>query len=382
MSKPTGIMVSIFCFSMILAGCGGGGGGGTPTPANDPPAAVTLSNLSEASMSSLYLSWTQSEEADFASYKLYRSTSSGVSQSSTLVTTIRSKTTTIATASGLSASTKYYFKVYVCVPSDSGGECTGSNEVNGTTTSGGPPSDIEWITIPAGDFVMGCNIGVESCSSWESPKHTVTLSEYKIQKYEVTNAQYKACVDAAVCAAPSNSKSYTRSSYYGNATYYNYPVIYVDWSQARTYCNWIRGRLPTEAEWEKAARGPSPREVIYTWGNSSPTCALANYDPSGTGSSSCVGDTNAVGSYPTGASYYGAMDMAGNVDEWVNDWYDYNYYTTGGPPWSNPHGPSNGSDRVSRGGSWGNKAKYIRASYREGFNPTYTQDHIGFRCAQ
>ncbi len=179
---------------------------------------------------------------------------------------------------------------------------------------------------------MGCAAADTECEGdgREEPKHTVTLSEYKIQKYEVTNAQYKACVDAGTCTAPSSSSSYSHSSYYGNATYDNYPVIYVDWNKASTYCGWIGGRLPTEAEWEKAARGPSPSENIYPWGDTSATCSMANfYDYYGYGIGS-YGDTTQVGSYPTGASYYGAMDMAGNVWEWVNDWYDVSYYASSG----------------------------------------------------
>ncbi|MFA6451336.1 MAG: SUMF1/EgtB/PvdO family nonheme iron enzyme [bacterium] len=233
-----------------------------------------------------------------------------------------------------------------------------------------------WITIPAGDFVMGCANSDSNCQAYESPKHTVTLSQYKIQKYEVTNAQYAACVAASACTAPSNTTSMTHTSYYGNAIYDNYPAIYVDKSQASAYCSWKSGRLPTEAEWEKSARGPSPSESIYPWGDTAPTCALAEfYD-------SCTGDTSEVGSHPTGASYYGVMDLAGNVNEWTNDLYDETYYTTGGPPWTDPQGPVSGSIQVLRGGSWNSSAISSRVSRRGNNSPTYASYSLGFRCAQ
>jgi len=265
---------------------------------------------------------------------------------------------------------------------ESGEQCDDGNTTSGDgcdsscQTEGGDPGTNEWITIPAGDFVMGCADADSDCNSDESPRHTVTLSEYKIQKYEVTNAQYKACVDAGTCTAPSSSNSYTRTSYYGNATYNNYPVIYVNWTQASAYCAWIGGRLPTEAEWEKAARGAYPSENIYPWGNTSPTCSLVN----GNISDYCVGDTSEVGCYPSGASYYGVMDMAGNVWEWVNDWYSLTYYSSS--PTTDPTGPTSGTYRDLRGGSWYDGAWYLRVSDRDYYDPALTATNVGFRCAQ
>jgi len=236
----------------------------------------------------------------------------------------------------------------------------------------------EWITISPGDFIMGCADADTQCNANESPKHTVTLSGYRIQKYEVTNAQYKKCVDAGVCSAPSSFSSNERISYYGNTTYANYPVIYVNWNQADTYCGWQGGRLPTEAEWEKAARGQSPNENIYPWGDNAPDCSLANYYDNNS-SVYCEGDTSPVNAYPFGVSGYGAMNMSGNVWEWVQDWFDENYYAAS--PAINPQGSSSGGSRVLRGGSWyGLLTSNFRVSCRSG-EAGYLAEGVGFRCA-
>jgi formylglycine-generating enzyme required for sulfatase activity len=241
------------------------------------------------------------------------------------------------------------------------------------------PSPGEMVFIPAGEFPMGChpdhNDG-KSCANFEQlPLHAVYLDDYYIDKYEVSNAQYAKCVKAGACNKPySNSCWGHGTDYYNDPTFANYPVVWVSWYDSTNYCTWAGKRLPSEAEWEKAARGPTVR--AYPWGDDRPNCTLANYFGQ---ILYCVGATSEVGSYPLGTSVYGVMDMAGNVGEWVNDWYQSDYYSIS--PYENPKGPENGTYRVWRGGDFKSTTFGIRVATRGYSKPENVCYLSGFRCA-
>jgi formylglycine-generating enzyme required for sulfatase activity len=227
-----------------------------------------------------------------------------------------------------------------------------------------PADGMVVVYVPAGEFQMGSTEGDDD----EQPVHTVALDGFWIDRTEVTNGQYARCVVAGACEPPAESSSYTRDAYYGASAYDDYPVIYVSWDDAEDYCAWAGGRPPTEAEWEYAARGPQGH--TYPWGNDDPDCDTANFDW-------CVGDTTGVGSYPAGASWCGALDLAGNVWEWTADWYGE--YPSGRQ--ENPAGPATGSSRVVRGGGWYYYRRIVRAAFRYDVRTDSSDIVIGFRCA-
>jgi serine/threonine-protein kinase len=241
------------------------------------------------------------------------------------------------------------------------------------------------VYVPAGAFDMGssdyeidrelqlCNLDLfceRSSFEGEQPVHTVYLDAFWIDGTEVTNAQYQLCVATGECSPPTESSSNTRDSYFGNKEYDDYPAIYVSWDQAANYCKWIGGRLPTEAEWEYAARGP--QRNIFPWGNDRPDNTLLNYNGN-------VGDTAKVGTYRAGTSWCGAMDMAGNVWEWVNDWFSYDYYKRSPP--QNPRGPASGEVHGLRGGAWNSSQHRVRTAQRDYYTDEWSPPHlVGFRC--
>ena len=232
---------------------------------------------------------------------------------------------------------------------------------------------VPMVIVPAGEFRMGDDNGKAD----EKPAHTVYLDAFYIDKYKVTNAFYRMCADAGVCAPPQYANSYLRPTYYGNPKYDHFPFIAANWYEAKTYCEWRDGRLPTEAEWEKAARGTDGR--TYPWGEGIDQ-SRANYNNNN--EPDYVGDTNKVDGYASGVSPYGAYDMAGNTWEWVADLYDENYYSSLFGTVNNPLGPIRGEFRVVRGGSWDSNSYALRSSYRSWFNPANASIYIGFRCAR
>jgi formylglycine-generating enzyme required for sulfatase activity len=226
---------------------------------------------------------------------------------------------------------------------------------------------VSMVFVPAGKFTMGSENGDLN----EKPVHEVFLDSFYIDKFEVTNAHYRDCVLADGCQAPLQFTSYTRADYYDSSQFDDYPVVYVTWEMAKKYCEWRGARLPTEAEWEKAARGTDKR--LYPWG-AGIDASRANYKQN-------MGDTTAVGSYENGKSPYGAYDMTGNVWEWVADWFQENYYVTLGNNAVNPQGPKSGQEKVLRGGSFYYGDYVSRTSNRGWSGPTDLGAGFGIRCA-
>jgi len=227
------------------------------------------------------------------------------------------------------------------------------------------------VLVPAGTFVMGARDDRED----NGPAHEVYLDAFWIDMYEVTVGEYKEFLRSFSREEYQPREPYgSMPPHYFTAPHYEaYPMVNLSWFAAQAYCAWKGKRLPTEAEWEKAARGTDGR--IWPWGH--------EFQPE---SANVAGMrdgylyTAPVGTYPAGKSPYGVYDLAGNVLEWVGDWYDARYYA--GSPARNPPGPSEGTLRVVRGGSWFTDAWFARAIHRNHAYPEARDNGLGFRCAR
>jgi formylglycine-generating enzyme required for sulfatase activity len=250
------------------------------------------------------------------------------------------------------------------------------------------------VLVPAGAFWMGSKENDPGAEADEKPQHLVTLDSYYIDQHEVTNAQYASFLNAAgdgnqerlwlALEAETVRIHQNEGSWRADDGYENHPVTEVSWYGAEAYCLWAGKRLPTEAEWEKAARGADQR--IYPWGNEFDgtrlnfcdiNCDIAEWK--NTQWSDGYAQTAPVDSYADGKSPYGALNMAGNVWEWVADLYDANYYTIS--PRIAPQGPSTGDRYVHRGGSWDSTEWFVRAADRYPVPPPHRAHTLGFRCA-
>lgn len=299
----------------------------------------------------------------------------------------------------LKENTTYYWQIETIAPEGK----TTKGPVRKFTTEGRntPADDNAMVVIPDGDFMRGCDSSVDSSNNkcnyndeWhiDTPLRSLWIDAFKLDKYEVTNKEYKACVTANKCKPPGNRK------YYDDPTTQNDPVVFISNFDAQDYCAWEGKRLPTEAEWEKAARGAVDTR-LYPWGNDKPTCDLAN----GSSLGCRPKKPHPIGEHYLGSSPYGARDMAGNVFEWVHDKYTSRYYATA--PAINPQGPPNSRYSANqtfddphpifivRSGAWGlTDTHYLRVSHRHyghhGLNgpftdaPLYRSEVVGFRCAQ
>ena len=221
------------------------------------------------------------------------------------------------------------------------------------------------MLVPAGEFIMGSSAGDPD----ERPVRKVYVDAFFIDKHQMSVGKYGTFLDATAHEAPADWDVMSKSIHQKR------PVVNVDWADADAYCRWAGKRLPTEAEWEKAARGMDGR--TYPWGNEIPTDLHANMKKEIWNNHVVL---TPVGTYEAGKSPYGVYDMAGNVWEWVNDWYSQDYYKTG--PLRNPTGPPTGSSKVVRGGSWGSSPKDLRSANRDSRLPSFGSLGTGFRCAK
>lgn len=232
------------------------------------------------------------------------------------------------------------------------------------------------VVIPSGEFPMGVPFGDRDGGRDEYPRHDVFVDTFYMDQFEVTNGRYLEFVKATGHRVPQNPTNPTRNLWQGDAitdSLVDRPVINVDWYDAEAYCKWAGKRLPTEAEWEKAAKGTSDRR--FPWGNVEPTAKHLNFNQRWIGEKTLM----PVGSYEAGKSPFGVYDIVGNVWEWVNDWYDPRYYEKS--PAKNPQGPDTGTMKIIRGAGWQNETPAVRIFTRVNSDPTVRNESTGFRCA-
>jgi formylglycine-generating enzyme required for sulfatase activity len=215
------------------------------------------------------------------------------------------------------------------------------------------------VAVPAGEFTMGA-------AGPDNPQHQVNLSDFWIYSTKVTNGQYSYCVAMGLCTP---LQFQANNPAFDDPLRSNDPMVGITYDQAASYCSFVHARLPTEAEWEKAARGPQGN--IFPWGDGAPSCDLLNYG-------TCEGDTTSVTNYPAGRSYYQAFDMEGNALEWVADWYKADYYLNS--PKDNPQGPEQGSTRSVRSSAFNSGANQTQAFNRFYSTADTQRNNLGFRC--
>ena len=232
-------------------------------------------------------------------------------------------------------------------------------------TASAPFHEGSMAMVPAGEFTMGSAMGEAD----EQPEHQVYVEAFFMDKHQVSVGHYARFLDATSWDAPPDWSVMNKSQHQRR------PVVNVDWADANAYCTWVGKRLPTEAEWEKAARGTDGR--TYPWGNAHPTKFFANANQEHWNNH---GALTPVGTFEEGKSPYGIYDMAGNVWAWVSDWYGQDYYQTS--PSQNPAGPPMGTHKVIRGGSWGSNPDGLRSAEREIHLPSFRGSGTGFRCAK
>ena len=247
---------------------------------------------------------------------------------------------------------------------------SGTQEIIGIDTA-------PMVIVPEGEFPMGVPKAARDGGVDERPNHDVFLDTFYIDKYEVTNGRYLQFITDTGHRTPQHPRDPSKGLWQGNTmpeSVVDLPVINVDWYDAQSYCEWAEKRLPTEAEWEKAAKGPN--DWRFPWGDLEPTDRHLNYNQVWRGEATLV----PVGVYEAGKSPYGAYDMAGNVWEWVADWYDPQYYSKS--PASNPKGPATGTHKVLRSSGWQVETPQVRIFTRIKMDPLGRNNSTGFRCAK